>query len=239
MTGLQIAMILIGMVCLIASFFVSEKLNQNDLEEIKKMSRQELKIVMEDNLKDATEQIGVRINEQVEDVLNKVEGAGEKETNEKIMAISEYADTVLDSMNKTHDEIVFLYDMLNEKQIRVTELTKELTLMQSAVSKMEDTLDEKLSQTGVVMEMDDLDPELHKKENDKDAAAVETDYIRQEIIRSEEETPKEDEKQRNQQILSMYKDGMKEIDIVKQLGRGLGEIRLILGLFGEEQENEV
>ena len=33
MTGLQIAMIVIGMVCLIGSFFVSEKLSKADLEE--------------------------------------------------------------------------------------------------------------------------------------------------------------------------------------------------------------
>ena len=31
MTGLQIAMIVIGMVCLIGSFFVSEKLSKADL----------------------------------------------------------------------------------------------------------------------------------------------------------------------------------------------------------------
>ena len=81
-----------------------------------------------------------------------MERSGEKETNEKIMAISEYSDTVLSSMNKSHDEIVFLYDMLNEKQERVTELMKELTLMQSAVAQMEETLDDKLLKTGVSME---------------------------------------------------------------------------------------
>jgi hypothetical protein len=33
-----------------------------------------------------------------------------EETNEKIMAISEYSDTVMENMNKTHNEIMFLYN---------------------------------------------------------------------------------------------------------------------------------
>ena len=47
MTGLQIAMIVIGMVCLIGSFFVSEKLSKADLEEMKKMSEQEIKVILD------------------------------------------------------------------------------------------------------------------------------------------------------------------------------------------------
>ena len=39
--------------------------------------------------------------------MARIERGGEKETNEKILAISEYSDTVLTSMNKSHDEIVF------------------------------------------------------------------------------------------------------------------------------------
>ena len=44
---------------------------------------------------------------------------------------------------------------------------------------------------------------------------------------------------KNAQILSMYKEGMSELEIAKQLGRGLGEVKLVLGLFGEEQAHEV
>ena len=136
MTGLQIAMIVIGMVCLIGSFFVSEKLSKADLEEMKKMSEQEIKVILDARMQDASTQIDEKIQDKVEDAVAQIERGGEKETNEKILAISEYSDTVLTSMNKSHDEIVFLYDMLNDKQERVTELMKELTLMQSAVAQV-------------------------------------------------------------------------------------------------------
>ena len=52
MTGLQIAMIVIGMVCLIGSFFVSEKLSKADLEEMKKMSEQEIKVILDARMQD-------------------------------------------------------------------------------------------------------------------------------------------------------------------------------------------
>ena len=214
MTGLQIAMIVIGMVCLIGSFFVSEKLSKADLEEMKKMSEQEIKVILDARMQDAAAQI-----------------------DEKILAISEYSDTVLTSMNKSHDEIVFLYDMLNDKQERVTELMKELTLMQSAVAQMEETLDDKLQVTGVSMdaEAETLEEEMASQEEKQTSLE---DAFRSQVV-TEDEKEQTTEPKKNAQILSMYKEGMSEVEIAKQLGRGLGEVKLVLGLFGEEQAHEV
>ena len=57
MTGLQIAMIMIGIVCLIGSFFVSEKLSKADLEEMKKMSDEEIKEAKENPLHKAPDHV--------------------------------------------------------------------------------------------------------------------------------------------------------------------------------------
>ncbi len=236
MTGLQIAMIMIGIVCLIGSFFVSEKLSKADLEEMKKMSDEEIKDIIDSKMQEAASQIDERLQEKVDLATAQMERSGEKETNEKIMAISEYSDTVLSSMNKSHDEIVFLYDMLNEKQERVTELMKELTLMQSAVAQMEETLDDKLLKTGVSMEEE---AEVLQQENPD---AIEPKQTLEEAFRtqvSSNDAGLDEEPQQNEQILSLYREGMSEVDIAKQLGRGLGEIKLVLGLFGEEQKYEV
>lgn len=236
MTGLQIAMIMIGIVCLIGSFFVSEKLSKADLEEMKKMSDEEIKDIIDSKMQEAASQIDERLQEKVDLATAQMERSGEKETNEKIMAISEYSDTVLSSMNKSHDEIVFLYDMLNEKQERVTELMKELTLMQSAVAQMEKTLDDKLLKTGVSMEEE---AEVLQQENPD---AIEPKQTLEEAFRtqvSSNDVGLDEEPQQNEQILSLYREGMSEVDIAKQLGRGLGEIKLVLGLFGEEQKHEV
>ena len=65
MTGLQIAMIVIGMVCLIGSFFVSEKLSKADLEEMKKMSEQEIKVILDARMQDASAQIDEKIRSRM------------------------------------------------------------------------------------------------------------------------------------------------------------------------------
>ncbi len=42
------------------------------------------------------------------------------------MAINEYSNTVIESMNKTHNEILFLYNMLNDKHTELTGLASQL-----------------------------------------------------------------------------------------------------------------
>lgn len=194
-------------------------------------------MILDARMQDASAQIDEKIQDKVEDAVAQIERGGEKETNEKILAISEYSDTVLTSMNKSHDEIVFLYDMLNDKQERVTELMKELTLMQSAVAQMEETLDDKLQVTGVSMdaEAETLEEEMASQEEKQTSLE---DAFRSQVV-TEDEKEQTTEPKKNAQILSMYKEGMSEVEIAKQLGRGLGEVKLVLGLFGEEQAHEV
>ena len=58
-------------------------------------------------------------NETVEVGMEKSERALEKITNEKIMAVSEYATTVIEEIDRNHKEVMFLYDMLTDKQTDV------------------------------------------------------------------------------------------------------------------------
>ena len=53
MTALQIILLVIGLVFLVGSFFVSEKLSSSDLEEMKKMSQQEIKVILDKELQSA------------------------------------------------------------------------------------------------------------------------------------------------------------------------------------------
>lgn len=47
-------------------------------------------------------------------------------SNEKIMAVSEYGDQILDKIQKNHSEVVFLYNMLNEKENEIKEVIHAL-----------------------------------------------------------------------------------------------------------------
>lgn len=60
-------------------------------------------------------QIGDIVDETITYAMEKTERGMDRLTNEKMMAVNEYSDTVLEEINKNHKEVVFLYDMLNDK----------------------------------------------------------------------------------------------------------------------------
>ena len=126
MTAVEITLIIVGIVFLLVSFLVQEKLSPKDIESITNLSENELKIIVEKQLKNANDQVEDAITDVVEDKTETTKRALEKETNEKIMAIDEYSNTVLESMNKTHNEILFLYSMLNDKHTELTDLAAQL-----------------------------------------------------------------------------------------------------------------
>lgn len=228
MTALQIILLVIGLVFLVGSFFVSEKLSSSDLEEMKKMSQQEIKVILDKELQSADSTIEEKIQGKLDDVIEDLERKSDKETNDKIMAISEYSDTVLNSMNKSHEEIIFMYDMLNDKQERITEIVKEMQAMESAITQMEEALDEKIEQVGEEVQRQ---IELTKV---KEEMPTEPEISMEEALQTQLSAQEEDKTLGdNQEILSLFNEGMTEVDIAKKLGRGLGEIKLVLGLFSE------
>ena len=123
MTTLEITLILVGIVFLIGSFMVKDKLSKNDLDKIADMSAEELKVITEKEIKNAELAIDGMLDEHIASKTDETKRDLEKETNSKIMAINEYSDTVLDSINKSHNEIMFLYSMLNDKHEELTRLS--------------------------------------------------------------------------------------------------------------------
>lgn len=227
MTALQIILLVVGLVCIVGSFFVSEKLSSSDLEEMKKLSEQELKIILEKEMQGASDTIEERLQEKLDAIMEDLERKGDLETNQKIMAISEYSDTVLNSMNKSHDEIVFMYDMLGDKQEKVTELTKEIQMMESAILQMEQVLDEKIS---FVQEEAQKEIQISPEE-----IVIQAEQIvsMEDALQTQVAADVNNAAADNARILSLYQEGLSEVEIAKQLGRGLGEVKLVLGLFSE------
>ncbi|WP_051204474.1 DUF6115 domain-containing protein [Butyrivibrio sp. VCD2006] len=66
-------------------------------------------------VKNSQSNIDEMLDDSLEEAINKAERALDRVTNEKMSAISEYSDTVMNDIHKNHDEVVFMYDMLNDK----------------------------------------------------------------------------------------------------------------------------
>ena len=138
MTGIEISLLIIGCIFMLGSFFVSEKLSTAEIDRIAELSDAELKRIIEKGMEKAGSQIDLTVEDKVEEASEKVEIAMEKESNLKIMAIKEYSDTIFEDMKKTHEEIMFLYSMLNDKHTELTSLTGNLQRLAADIRSLQE-----------------------------------------------------------------------------------------------------
>lgn len=241
MTALEITLIVIGVVFLVGSFFVSDKLSQKDVDQIAKMSEEELRVILDRQLEKAKAEIQNAIETGIDETTEETKRALEKETNDKINGISEYSDTVLESINKSHNEIMFLYSMLNDKHKDLTDLAANLQKLTANLHDVEQQMTEKtlraqarLQQPEPIIEKP---AKLQKKEIPVEKK-VKSESIKKAVeVRKKPETDTEiNEKNDNDAILRLHAEGKSDVEIAKLLDRGLGEVRLVIGLHrGEDR----
>lgn len=250
MTMIEIILLLVGCVFMIGSFFISEKLSSSEFNKIAELSEDELKKIIEREVNNAGTQMDEVIEQKIEEAGEQAERAMEKESNEQIMQIHEYSETVMESMKKTHDEIMFLYSMLNDKHTEMTSMTGDLQRLAADIRNLQENLSAKagtsirkpvaeshvvqqpvMKQNAVVQPMTetiDVQPEPEVQVNRF-----------QEIQELEQKTEKPEtadaQGMSNDMILKLYEQGLSKVEIAKQLGRGLGEVNLVIELYkGDE-----
>lgn len=226
MTGMEIVLFLTGCVFMVGSFFVAEKLSPSELSKIGELSEDELKRIIDREITNAGPKIEDAIETRIEASAENVDRALEKETNEKIMAISEYSDTVLENINKAHNEIMFLYSMLNDKHTELTGMVSDLQRLAADVRNLKENI--KTAEEPVAPEI--LPQESFKEVVLEELSEKETDVSTEEV--AADNLKKGDSVKK--EILKMYKEGIGEIEIAKRLQMGVGEVRLIIGLYRGE-----
>jgi DNA-binding NarL/FixJ family response regulator len=224
MAGIEIVLLIAGCIFMVGSFFVTEKLSPSELNKISELSEDELKKIIERELLNAGGKIEDAIDNQLDASMDRVERALEKETNEKIMAISEYSDTVLESMNKTHNEIMFLYSMLNDKHTELTGMVSDLQHLAADVRSLQEAFPKKEEAVTVAEPKPVETRSVEKHVKPAVAEKVEVDV-------QPEENSDEVLENHNNEILDLHKEGLSEVEIAKRLELGVGEVRLVLGLY--------
>lgn len=231
---LQIGLLLLGLICFVISFFLSEKLSSSDINEFEKMSKADINTIVEKQLREADDGIKVMIDEGMKDALDDFEIKADRMLNSKIMSISDYSDSVIESIEKSHKEIVFMYDRLVEKQEVLTDLTKDIQSLESNLREIKYNIEEEVS-NGNFMPLNETLEKINTEEYEQIIAEAGSEDIKEVLNNSLNENNDEDSvKNKNDKIIQMHKEGFDEVEIAKKLGKGLGEIKLVLGLFGKE-----
>ncbi len=148
---LEIVLLAAGAVIFLASFCIpvrQEKLH----EETKKLAESEVKVLVSEELENIRPHLSELSEEEMQQQIKKSERSMERISNEKIMAVNEYSDTVLDEIHKNHEEVVFLYDILKDKKEKMKETFSEtdqkLKDLLQQIKDSEITVQEKLDKLG-------------------------------------------------------------------------------------------
>ncbi|MDR2547131.1 MAG: hypothetical protein LBC96_06420 [Lachnospiraceae bacterium] len=125
MTGIEIALLVGGAVIFIISFFLPGGRKSSKDDGTNSPTDLQAAKLIEREVEAAKDQIKEIIDETISYSMEKSERSMERVSNEKVMAINEYADTVLKDIHKNQQEAVFLYDMLNHKHTLLLETVSQ------------------------------------------------------------------------------------------------------------------
>ena len=234
MVWAEIILIVIGVIMIGASFYVTEKLSEQDLDQISLMSEADLKRISEKQVKAMQDKVENALEDIIDESLIVTQRGLDKETNSKIMAVSEYSETVLETINKSHNEITFLYSMLNDKQAETAQLVGDLQKLTKQIRDLdlENTISRLESAANHAINVEQtIEPIAISVVETKEEPVINETTNLKEFQDVPEETPV---LSKNEQILLLYKEGKDEVEIAKKLDCGLGEVRLVLGLYNNE-----
>ena len=291
----EIVILLVGAVLFTVSFFIPDKggyAEGLDEEEERKI----IKDLLDKEIDEAKARIDEAAQESIEENRDKMERALDRITNEKMSAVDEYSNTVLEQIHKNHDEVVFMYDMLNNKHTQVKNTAAELnqitksakiaadnvvaaqnsTLPQAPVAKAsgvaqnkkaaEEKIDEAFKELGFATPTEKNEPVMMKFPEGTHPEKIFEDFPTEkvEIVDTPVEKPakkkaapkpkteKADRQEKipvadgnielmfasdnnsannNDRILELHKEGKSNMAIAKELGLGIGEVKLVIDLF--------
>ena len=219
MVPVIIVLLIIGCMLILSSFLFRDALSGQSSKNI--MTEQEIENLVERRFGEAKYRLNDEAEKSADMIKDQTERELERLSNEKIMAVNEYSDQVMDQINKNHSEVMFLYGMLNDKQKELDHAVEKLNRMNRQVDEQEKLAQHKKQEKAV------------KDEQPKEAAAKPKAAAKKKPAAN---SSQEQEKYTNKaKILQMAEEGNTAHEIAKQLNLGVGEVRLVLELSKERK----
>lgn len=238
MNPLEIALIIIGVMTVIVSCIMVDRSGKTVSHPAGQPFSLENSLTQEEKNK-LVEKMKEQLTDVSEETVVRTDDALSRLSNEKIIAVNEFSDQILEKIKRNHEEVVFLYNMLNDKEKELKAAVKEID---SSRKKVQDIMEtranaEKAQTVKAAKGQEAAKPAAPAARADK---PVKSTDIRPEaspgIPVLNGLNPNS-----NSQILTLYSQGKTVIEISKLLGLGQGEVKLVIDLFkgkkGEERDS--
>lgn len=212
MSGTVILLIILGLLFIFGSFLFVENSKEEEDENIIKIPEK-----LSDEQKEKIRKlIDEYMDEHIDDKLSDVEAKFSEIVNQKTLALGDYAVSVNEEIERNHSEALFLYSMLSDKQ-------KEIMTTASMVDAYKKDITELINESN---------NSISKKDRQEERLAIELEEMQKNDI--DMEADEEDVKSLDSNkdiILEMHKSGLSILEIAKNLGLGVGEVKLIVDLY--------
>lgn len=253
---MEIILLTAGAIIFILSFFIPERKTEISVQS-KDLARDEIAALVGKEMENIRGHVDDVVDEAVTYAMEKTERSLERLSNEKIMAVNEYSDTVLSEIHKNHEEAMFLYDMLNSKHANlkdtVSVINKTVKEAEEAVSGLQRLAPETVNRsTSPAPKAADAPRQTGQEKVKRTRAAATTAPTAAEPSASADSAltlsaggkqaaapgrvsflPEtgSDGQNNNQRILELYQQGRSKVAIARELGLGVGEVKLVIDLF--------
>lgn len=232
METMEIVLLIAGGIIFILSFFIPEKKGTVS-GQTKEVAREEIAELVNREMENVRGHVDDVVEEAVTYAMEKTERSLERLSNEKIMAVNEYSDTVLAEIHKNHEEAMFLYDMLNSKHTNlkntVSEVNRTVKEAEETVTSFQKLAPETVGTEETVLQtVKPVGGMAAQKEQEPERAEAEQNAAGR--VSFLQETDAEG-RNNNERILELYNQGKSKVAIAKELGLGVGEVKLVIDLF--------
>ncbi len=243
---IRIVLCLMGAAVFLLSFIMGDS-----EEEKEKIVEDEVNNYVDHVMKSLQERLNLMLNEKMENVSDATDTRLAHMSNAKISEFEAYSQEVRNKIDVEHKEIMFLYDMLNDKDSDVKSTLGKIEDYKYQVDVLIDELNNKLERISQQIRLSD--EELRKQlineavmSNDlsqiavgKQAAMLEEiaddiydeneGYTEAEIEEIKGDVQKYESE--NDEIIMKYNNGLSLTEISKSMGIGVGEVLLVVNLY--------
>ena len=197
MGTVEIVLLVIGIICVIVGIILG--LTDNNEKEATESSVSDYDAASQ--VSQVAQTIDSIIEKKMQDIEDKTEARLDKISKTKILEMNEYADGVLKEINRNHNEVMFMYDMLNEKdkEIKTTVKDVNVTRMNRGYAYNDAKQQSAMEEPKIVMQ--DIE-----------------DFVLDESLSTHDK------------IRKLYSNGYNDVEIAKRLKIGVGEVRLVINL---------